>query len=321
MTGTSNIPPNAPPPAPSVTMLSLSGAVSAERMQAGAARLRELGFSVAIPAAATASWRYFAGTDDERAQALDEALESSADIVLFSRGGYGLSRILHRVDWHAIARSRKVFCGFSDVTAFSLAALARANFVSFAGPVGAGEFAQTAATQAREFTELHFLGLLKSPGTGSYIYPQCTSDISEPATTIDGTLWGTNLAMITHLVGTPFMPHIDDGILVLEDIGEAPYRVERMFWQLKLAGILDRQRAIILGAFTDCEPADGMHYPYAMREAIDTLREIAPCPVLTRFPFGHVPAKVTLPIGAPATLRIDGSHYTLSVRDYLAPRA
>lgn len=320
MTSTSNIPPYAPSLAPSVTMLSVSGAVSAERMQAGAARLRALGFSVSIPDAAAASWRYFAGTDDERARALDEALNSSADILLFSRGGYGLSRILDRVDWHAVARSHKIFCGFSDVTAFSLAALARANFVSFAGPVGAGEFAQTASTSAREFTELHFLGLLNSPGAGLYTYPPCQSDISLRATTIEGTLWGTNLAMITHLVGTPFMPQIDNGILVIEDIGEAPYRVERMIWQLKYAGILDRQRAIILGAFTDCEPAEGMHYPYAMSEVLDTLREIAPCPVLTGFPFGHVPAKVTLPIGAPATLRIDGSSYVLSVRDYLAQR-
>ena len=133
-----------------------------------------------------------------------------------------------------------------------------------------------------------------------------------------GTLWGTNLAMITHLVGTPFMPQINDGILLLEDIGEAPYRVERMFWQLKHAGILDRQRAIILGAFTDCEPAASMRYPYSLAEAIETLREIAPCPVLTGFPFGHIPAKVTLPMGAAAEIAISGPQYTLSVRDYFS---
>jgi len=113
------------------------------------------------------------------------------------------------------------------------------------------------------------------------------------------------------------MPRIDNGILVLEDVGEAPYRVERMFWQLKHAGILDRQRAIILGAFTDCGAPAGMRYPYSMTEAIETLREIAPCPVLTGFPFGHIPAKVTLPIGASAQLEMSGTSYTLSVSDYI----
>ena len=242
--------------------VSLSGSVMPERLAAGATRLAQLGAIVTSPTAATAEWRYFAGTDDERLAALDAALKSDAAMVMFTRGGYGLSRLLHRIDWHAVAASKKLFCGYSDVTAFNLAALAEAH-------------------------------------------------------TINGTLWGTNLAMIANMVGTRHMPKIDDGILVLEDVTEAPYRVERMFWQLKHAGILDKQRAIILAEFSDCEPTSGMRYPYSMTEAIETLREIAPCPVLTGFPFGHVPAKVTLPIGAAASVVIDGPRYLLSVRDYL----
>ena len=174
-------------------------------------------------------------------------------------------RLLDRIDWREVAASRKVFCGYSDVTAFSLAALARADYVTFAGPVTAGEFAQTENEEARNFAERHFVALLSSD---RYVYPATASDIDHGSGTVRGTLWGTNLAMITHLVGTPFMPQVDDGILLLEDIGEAPYRVERMFWQLKHAGILDRQRAVILGAFTDCEPAAGMRYPYSLAEAL-----------------------------------------------------
>ena len=294
--------------------LSLSGSVQPDRLAAGAARLTELGATVTSPDAATAAWRYFAGTDDERLAALDASLKSDADIVLFTRGGYGLSRLLHRIDWHAVAASKKIFCGFSDITAFNLAALARANFVTFAGPMIASDFAQTEDLPARDFTEANFFGLLR---THAYAYPECTSDIVTPTQTINGTLWGTNLAMIANLVGTPHMPQIDHGILVLEDVAEAPYRIERMFWQLKHAGILDKQRAIILAEFSDCEPTNGMRYPYSMTEAVETLREIAPCPVLTGFPFGHVPAKVTLPIGAPASVAIDGAGYVLSVSDYL----
>ena len=306
--------PEKPPQTPTVRALSLAGSVQPDRLAAGAARLAELGARVTSPDAATATWRYFAGTDDERLTALNTSLKSDADIVMFTRGGYGLSRLLHRIDWQAVAASKKLFCGYSDITAFNLAALAEANFVTFSGPMLASDFAQTDDIPARDFTEANFFALLRGE---TYTYPECVSDGATPTQTINGTLWGTNLAMIANLVGTPHMPQIDDGILVLEDVAEAPYRVERMFWQLKHAGILDRQRAIILAEFSDCEPTNGMRYPYRMTEVIETLRGIAPCPVLTGFPFGHVPAKVTLPMGAPASVAIDGARYLLSVRDYL----
>ena len=304
------------PPSPfKATTIALSGSVDGERLQRGMARLGEHGVLQVDSAGATAQWRYFAGTDRHRLASLEAALQSEADVVLFARGGYGISRLLADIDWKAVAASQKVFCGYSDLTAFSLTALAHGRFITFSGPVTAGEFAQVDDLAARDFAEKHFFGLLAAD---EYSYPMSTSDRDHGNERVEGRLWGTNLAMITHLVGTSFFPQIDDGILVLEDIGEAPYRVERMFWQLKHAGVLDRQRAIILGAFTDCEPAPGMRYPYSMVEVIETLRDIAPCPVLTGFPFGHIPGKVTLPMGAPASLEISGSRYTLSVRDYFA---
>lgn len=294
--------------------MSLSGAVQPERLQAGVARLQALGCAVDAGEHVSRQWRYFAGTDDERLAAFHDVLASDADIVFFSRGGYGASRLLHRIDWSKVAASGKVFCGFSDITAFALAALAKANYVTFAGPLAASEFAQTDDLIARDFTESHFFGLLLAAKSG-YQYPECVSDAKHDTRTIHGTLWGTNLALVAHLIGTPYIPDVADGILVLEDIGEEPYAVERMFWQLKHAGILDKQLAVILGAFTDCKPGANLRYPYNMTEVIETLREIAPCPVLTGFPFGHVPAKVTLPIGALATVKVDGQRYTLSVQD------
>jgi muramoyltetrapeptide carboxypeptidase len=299
-----------------VAIVSLSGAVPVDRLQAGVARLQALGCTVDAGEHVTRQWRYFAGTDGERLAAFHEVLAGDADIVFFSRGGYGASRLLQRIDWSKVAASGKVFCGFSDITAFSLAALAQANYVTLAGPLAASEFAQTDDLVARDFTESHFSGVLLAAKDG-YQYPECVSDAEHDTRTINGTLWGTNLALVAHLVGTPYMSKIEDGILVLEDIGEEPYAVERMFWQLKHAGILDKQRAIVLGAFTDCKPGANLRYPYNMTEVIDTLREIAPCPVLTGFPFGHIPAKVTLPVGALATLKLDGTRYTVSVQDYL----
>lgn len=294
-----------------VAIVSLSGAVQPERLQAGVARLQALGCAVDAGEHVTRQWRYFSGTDDERLAAFNEVVAGDADVVFFSRGGYGLSRLLHRIDWAKVAASGKIFCGFSDVTAFSLAALAQANYVTFSGPLAAVDFAQTDDLPARDFTEAQFAGLLYAD-KNAYTYPDCASDIVHENATITGTLWGTNLAMVAHLIGTPYLPTIDDGILVLEDIGEEPYAIERMCWQLKHAGILDKQRAILLGDFSDCEPDANLRYRYSMNEAIETLRHIAPCPVLTGFPFGHIPAKVTLPIGLPVSVHIHGTNYTLS---------
>jgi muramoyltetrapeptide carboxypeptidase len=307
--------PKSPPWLAKVAIVSLSGVVQTERLQAGVSRLQALGCEVDVGAHVTQQWRYFAGTDDERLAAFDEVLSSDADIVFFSRGGYGISRLLHRIDWAKVAASGKVFCGFSDITAFSLAALAQANYVTLSGPLAAVDFAQIDDLPARDFTEAQFTGLISAAKSG-YTYPECTSDIVHESSTINGTLWGTNLALIAHLIGTPYLPVIEDGVLVLEDIDEQPYALERMFWQLKHAGILDKQRAIILGDFSDCEPEKNQRYAYSMAEAIETLRDIAPCPVLTGFPFGHIPAKVTLPMGAATNINLDGARFTLSVQDF-----
>jgi muramoyltetrapeptide carboxypeptidase len=289
-----------------VTTLALSGSVDEELLNLGAAQLRCRGHDAEVTASAMQRWRYFAGDDDARLAALGAVLQSDAELVLFSRGGYGLSRLLNRIDWTAVAASGKAFCGYSDVTAFSLAALAKARFVTYAGPVLAGIIPTDADGAADEFAYANLLAVLNDP---AHSYGPIQNDIVLDGACIEGTLWGTNLAMVSHLVGTPYMPRIEDGILVLEDIAESPYRVERMLWQLKHAGILDRQRAIILGEFTDCEPSPSLRYPYSMPEVVETLRSMVTCPVLTGFPFGHVARKVTLPIGGRARLDIGRDAY------------
>lgn len=293
-----------------VTTAALSGSVDPVALQAASGRLRARGVPVDVPEAAAAQWRFFAGDDDARVRAFEAALDGDSDIVLFTRGGYGISRILHRIDWSRAAATGKVFCGYSDITAFSLAALARANYVSYAGPLLVDAVPTTNDVVVDDYPWDQFIAVLQNK---NFEYAPCISDIDHGAKQIEGTLWGTNLAMISHLVGTPFMPHIDDGILVIEDIAESPYRVERMLWQLKHAGILDRQRAIVLGQFTQCEPSPQLRYPYSMPEAIETLRHIVDCPVVTGFPFGHVARKTTLPMGARAGLSIDGAKYTLQL--------
>jgi muramoyltetrapeptide carboxypeptidase len=134
---------------------------------------------------------------------------------------------------------------------------------------------------------------------------------------IDGTLWGGTLSLLAHLSGTPYFPAIDGGILYVEEIAEEPYAVERLFMQLYHSGALGRQRALVLGDFSDCVPTNPIRYPYAMDEVVDTLRALLPFPVLTDLPFGHIARKATLPFGAPGTLSLRDGGYSLRFSGHL----
>jgi len=132
-----------------------------------------------------------------------------------------------------------------------------------------------------------------------------------------GTLWGGNLAMVAHLAGTPYMPDVTGGILFLEDVAEHPYRVERMLYQLLHAGILARQRALLLGAFTEYA-LNANDAGYDLAAAIAHVRDRLTIPVYTGLPFGHVPDKLTLPVGGACTLRVIDGQATLRFERYAA---
>ena len=174
------------------------------------------------------------------------AHDPRVELAIAVRGGYGWSRLLERLDFGAIAAAKKRWLGHSDFTAFQLAALAAANMTTFAGPMAAYDFG---AETPSAFTLDHCWGLL---GSAQHVV-ECA--LAGPLDfSGEGTLWGGNLALLAHLVGTPYMPRMDGGILFVEDIGEQPYRIERMLYQLHHAGILGRQRALLLGEFNGFEP-------------------------------------------------------------------
>src|SRR5205814_1389044 len=148
------------------------------------------------------------------------------------------------------------------------------------------------------FTEQHFWLALRRD---IHRIDDIACDHGYDARRIDGPLWGGNLSMLAHLAGTAFFPAIEGGILYVEEISEEPYAIERLLLQLYHAGSLGRQRALILGDFTDCTPKNPARYPYSMDEVVETLRTTLPFPVLTGLPFGHVPRKVTLPFVSPGS--------------------
>jgi muramoyltetrapeptide carboxypeptidase len=248
----------------------------------------------------------FAGPDDLRLGELQRfATDPALDVVLSARGGYGLSRLLDRIDYAAIRARKAPIVGYSDFTAFNLAYLARGG-VSFAGP-SAGDFG---AERPDAFTIEHFFGILEAPQYAVEL------TLGGPARTVEGRLWGGNLAMLMALVGTPFMPRVRDGILFVEDVNEPAYKIERMFHQLAHAGILQKQAAVLLGDFDPVTPMPNDN-GFDLAAVIERIRKLGGVPVYTGLPFGHVARKLTLPVGGRARLSVRrGGRATLEMRAY-----
>ncbi|EDN4181838.1 muramoyltetrapeptide carboxypeptidase [Salmonella enterica subsp. salamae] len=276
----------------------------------GVQRLTDAGHQVENDEVIRRRYQRFAGTDAERLADVNSlaSLTSPDTIVMPVRGGYGASRLLDRINWQALAsrqqRDPLLICGHSDFTAIQAGLLAQANVITFSGPMLAANFG---AETLNTFTEQHFwLALRKAQFTVEWQGdgPQCD---------VQGTLWGGNLAMLISLIGTPWMPAIEKGILVLEDVNEHPFRVERMLLQLEYAGILNRQSAIILGSFSGAAPNE-YDAGYSLESVYAFLRSRLSVPLITGLDFGHEQRTVTLPIGANATLKNtrQGTQLTLS---------
>ena len=243
----------------------------------------------------------FAGSDDLRASELQRfATDRTLDLVVSARGGYGMSRLLDRLDFAAIRDAGRILVGYSDFTAFGLALLARAGAVSFQGP-SAGDFASEGD---RAFTIASFFEAIERPDV------TIEFQADGPALDVQGQLWGGNLSMLCALVGTPYLPAVQGGILFLEDVNEAAYRVERMLLQLLHAGILQRQQAVVLGDFVPMPilPNDN---GFDLTRVITHLRCVLDSPVVTGLPFGHGRRRATLPIGAAGRLRIQADRAQL----------
>jgi muramoyltetrapeptide carboxypeptidase len=316
-----------------IYIYSPSGAVRDKvAFKRGVERLKTLGHEVEIDPAALKSVQRFAGDDAERLKAFERAAASGADVALITRGGYGLSRSLPLINYKAVSKSIEkgmLWIGVSDFTAFQAAVYAKTGAVTWAGPsvgadFGCGDSAEGHDNAPDDIMEACFddlvLGVCEGAG-----WTRPASDVkatiksiaaradSMPASSpkgsknspIHGVLWGGNLAMLTSLIGTPYLPSIKKGILWFEDVAEHPYKVERMLLQWQHAGILAQQKAIIFGQFTSYKltPHDK---GFKLETVIERLRSQLKIPVLSGLPFGHVPTKVCLPFGQKVSLMTEG---------------
>jgi muramoyltetrapeptide carboxypeptidase len=287
-----------------LTLFTPSGVVATARpLRLAVRRLGELDYTVALDEAALARQQRFGGDDEIRLAAIHRVARAAPDIAMATRGGYGLTRLLDRIDWKVVARSVERgtrWVGHSDLTVLQLGLLAHAKSVTWAGPMACYDFGRMAEEHGEKAVpavdevtrdcfaeamsgELEAVGFRTEPGFDGL--------------DVKGVLWGGNLCMVNSLLGTPHWPRVRGGVLFLEDVNEHPYRIERSLLQLHQAGVLDAQKAILLGAFSDWKKSP-LDRGYGLKTVVDVLRRVTRTPILTGLPFGHVPTKVTLPVGA-----------------------
>jgi len=293
-----------------IYIYSPSGAVrDKQAFKRGVQRLTKLGHSVEVDVHALSSYTRFAGDDATRLAAIHRAADSGADVALISRGGYGLTRILSDINYKKVAKSVEKgvrFVGLSDFTAFQSALLAKTGGQSWSGPALGEDFGQE---HPDEIMEACFDDMLSGQGEGAgwRLSTACAKALSHKREGVwaqDATLWGGNLSVLVSLLGTPYFPQVQGGVLFLEDVSEHPYRIERMITQLLHAGVLAQQKAVVLGQFTQYKrtPHDK---GFKLQSVVDWLRGQIKAPVLTDFPLGHIPTKVCLPVGKKVSLVVE----------------
>jgi len=265
----------------------------------------------------------FAGSDEARLNDLNSlATLGPQRVVMVMRGGYGIHRLLPNIDWAGIAKSIQnglQVCGHSDFTVFQLGLLAKTGAVTLSGPMlnyDFGKLDEGGKPLAPDaFMWKHFQSSIQTRKMDCTVSAPQSFLGKTVSGSLSGMLWGGNLTVLAGLVGTQYLPsqqQTKGGILFLEDVNEHPYRIERMLMQLLDAGVLGNQSAILLGGFSAYRLYDNDR-GYSLERAIEAIRKRLPdnTPILTDLPFGHQANKITLPVGAKATLDFSSAGFTL----------
>ena len=300
---------------------------SGDRTQLALDRVACAGFKVNNPTITNRQYLRFAGTDSQRASDLQNIATgaiAAPKLLLGVRGGYGAMRILPMVDWSTLGRIMQergtILAGFSDVTAIQCALLAKGDMSSLAAPMLYSEFGKTKPDEisCRQFVEaLTNVNLVIDISDASLTSQQLPAILtkSEPKS-LTGTIWGGNLSVVSSLAGSEYLPRIDGGIVFLEDVGEQAYRIERMLYDLYLAGVFKGQQAIVFGALSGTGE-DSYDKRYDVATVIRQLHELTGLPIYSGMRFGHIGQKHSFPLGATCQLtpNIDGG-YQLAFTNY-----
>ncbi|AMV27233.1 putative murein peptide carboxypeptidase [Gemmata sp. SH-PL17] len=294
-----------------IAFVAPAGPADAEKVAKAKERFEKMGFKVKVPPTLTARKdRYLAGSDEDRAAEFNAAIKDKTVQAVFSvKGGYGLTRILDRIDYTAIRENPKIIVGFSDLTALHLAVAKKCRVITFHAPMP--QYGLYRDDEGFGYSSEVFWRTVRAD-----LYPKGENGYAvalpqngpKPQRLVagkaKGRLVGGNLTLVGATMGTPYEIEAEGNILVLEDTGEKAYRIDRVLSQLKLAGLLDKFAGFVLGTF---DGSDEKELDTVIREYFGNRK----VPVITNFPIGHTPFNATLPHGG--LIEIDADALTVRV--------
>lgn len=273
------------------------------RIEKGVQYLESLGYKTEVGKNVGKYYGYLAGTNEERLEDLHYMFgKKEVKAVICVRGGYGSPRLLPHINFNLIKKNPKIFVGYSDITSLQMAFLKKANLVTFAGPMLAVDL----YNEVNPYAEEYFWRALTSPKKiGKIRMPENEELKIIHQGKAEGPIIGGNLTLFASLFGTGLLPKAKNSILLLEDIGEVAYRVDRYLVQFVLAGIFEKINGLVLGHFTDCEETDPTKKTLTLDEVLDGYLNNLMIPTVSNFSHGHIKNIVTIPFGINVKLNAD----------------
>lgn len=274
--------------------------------------MEALGLRVKLAPHLASRHGHLAGTDAERAGDLNAMFaDREVKAIVCARGGSGAARLLPLLDYGLIARNPKILLGYSDITALHCAIHAKTGLVTFHGPTGTSRWNSFNADQFRRvFLDRELVEYHNQPERGDDLVPRRNRTITITGGRARGELVGGNLTVLTALAGSPYLPDFRGKILFLEDVSEAPYRIDRMFSTLKLMGALDHLAGFIFGECTDCDPGNG-YGSLTVRQVVEDYIRPLGIPAYTGAMIGHIPRQFIVPVGGLVEMDADAGGFWL----------
>jgi muramoyltetrapeptide carboxypeptidase len=294
-----------------IGLIAPGGFITEEELTTSVDNLESLGFKVSYTKNILARNGYLAGTDEQRVSDLNEMFSrDDIDGIVAARGGYGCTRILPLIDYNLIEKNPKILLGYSDITALHLAIFSKTGLISFHGPVGISTF--------NDYSIDNLKNVLIYPSENLTLYnaEEENVNIDSKSFTIksgksSGRLIGGNLSLVVSVLGTPYDVDTSGKLIFIEEVGEEPYRIDRMLTQMIEAGKFEKAAGIILGEFIDCEPEKNDSDSFSLKEVLYKCLYNLNIPVIYGMSFGHIKNKLTLPFGIKAELNTINQTITL----------
>jgi len=286
-------------PGDTIAVIAPCSAAEKNRTDEGLEYLKDKGFKVKTADNLNEESGFLAGSDEYRISSFNQFWADSEVKALFCvRGGYGIQRILSEIDYNLLSYIPKILVGYSDISALSSAILAKSGIITFSGPMVASDMGENFDVFSEEMLWRMLMGqsLMENPsGQPLVVYKKGH---------VEGNLFGGTLTVLLPYFNTSYVPDLEGAILVLEDIGENIGRLDRHFHQLRYQGVFDKISGLILGEFVDCFP-DDIDPIDGLKSILDSALRGYDFPVVMNYAYGHVPKRITLPIGMRAKLSTD----------------